>query len=366
MSILSKIISWISTRDDLQRQVGKAILFAALFNVVFGTAFYIVEHGVQNTLTLSDSLWWAMVTMTTVGYGDFYAQTNIGRYLISYPCMLGGIGIIGYLVGTLVESVIDRASKRKKGLMSIKERNHILICHCPSIEKVMQLVSQLRAHPKYQSRVFVLVSDKFGELPEELKSARIKFVKGNPSREDILLKANVKECEGVFVLAEDPIKAESDAQTFAVGAIIEMIEREINRPIKVIVEMVSKANKKMMCRANTDGIVSQEGITDCLLVQEYLYPGIQEVFQQIISNTVGSQFYILSTKLQGRQIADIQMSVLKHPVNLQVIGIIKNGTHILNPSKTLYIEADDKLILLADNSGDFAEIEEDLLQKSKP
>ena len=365
MSILSKIVLWFAKRNAIQRHVGKAIALAILFNFIFGLAFYLVEHDVQQGLTMSDAIWWAMVTMTTVGYGDYYAQTTLGRYFISYPCMLVGIGIIGFLVGTLAESMLERVSKRKRGLVQIKDKNHILICNCPGIEKIIQLVNELRAHPKYKSRTFILVTDAFQELPDELKTIKIKFVKGNPCREDILMMANITACEGVFVLANNPSKPESDAQTFAVGAIIEMIEKETGRAIKVVVELISKTNLKMMRRADTDGIVSQEGITDCLLVQEFLYPGIYEIFQQLISNAVGSQFYIVNTKLYGYIVSDIQVAVLEHPENLQVIGIIKNGRYILNPPKTMCIEEEDKLIVLADKISDFKTIEDDLLIKKK-
>ena len=83
------------------------LIVAVLLNVVLGVLFYVAERGVQEGLTLVDSIWWAMVTMTTVGYGDFYAKTFIGRFLISYPCMLLGIGVFGYLVGIVANSLLN-------------------------------------------------------------------------------------------------------------------------------------------------------------------------------------------------------------------------------------------------------------------
>ncbi|KAA9022042.1 ion transporter [Niallia endozanthoxylica] len=47
-----------------------------------------------------DALWWAIVTMTTVGYGDLYPETTVGR-IIASVLMLTGIGIIGLITGTV-------------------------------------------------------------------------------------------------------------------------------------------------------------------------------------------------------------------------------------------------------------------------
>ncbi|WP_168122340.1 potassium channel family protein [Paenibacillus sp. HB172176] len=55
----------------------------------------------------SDALWWAIVTMTTVGYGDLSPETTIGR-IIASVLMLSGIGIIGIITGT-VASIFTRS-----------------------------------------------------------------------------------------------------------------------------------------------------------------------------------------------------------------------------------------------------------------
>jgi len=99
------------------------------------------------------------------------------------------------------------------------------------------------------------------------------------------------------------------------------------------------------------------------MAQEFVSPGVHDVIQQIISNTVGSEIYIFTTRLQGRKVYDIQVALLEHRANLQVIGIIKQGEQILNPPKTMMIEKGDKLIILAESVKDFQSIEEDILNK---
>ena len=367
MSIIIKIAKFYKRfvkHQVVSVKIFRAILLAISLNLLFGTAFYLVEGRASGELTLWDSIWWAMVTMTTVGYGDYYANTIIGRFFISYPCMLIGIGIIGYLVAAVAESVLEKGSRKRRGLMTISDRDHIVICHCPGPDKILQLVAELKAGKDYDRRSFVVVTDRFTEIPEEFQDRDIKFVKGDPTREDILIRANIAACAGIFILAVDPSDPASDAKTFAIGTIVQMMKKEKGLSAKVILELVSKENLKMLKRTHADGIVFSEGITDCLLVQEFLYPGVHDIIHQIISNTAGSQFYIVDTRLQGRKISDIQVAVLKHPANLQVIGIIKEEKQILNPPKTMVIDKGDKLIMLAESYKDLQSIEEDILSKS--
>jgi voltage-gated potassium channel len=364
MYLLKTLYKWLSERKIIQVSILKALAVGVIFNLLFGIGFYFAERGTQAGLTLWDSIWWAMVTMTTVGYGDYSAVTPTGRFLISYPCMVLGIGIIGYLIGVVAESMLERVSKKKRGLMDISERNHILICNCPAIPKVLLLVKEIRANPEYEARAFVVISDGFNEMPEEFKARRIQFVKGDPTREEILMKANVTACAGVFILAEDPKNATSDEKTFAIGTIIEMLKKENNLSLKVVVELVSKDNLKMMKRSNVDGIVTPDGITDCLMAQEFVSPGVHDIIQQIISNTIGNQIYIFETRLRNHKVSDIQVAVLKHPASMQVIGIVKQEKQILNPPKNMLIEKGDKLIMLAESAEDFRSIEDDVLKNN--
>jgi Trk K+ transport system NAD-binding subunit len=88
---------------------------------------------------------------------------------------------------------------------------------------------------------------------------------------------------------------------------------------------------------------------------------VHDIIHQIITNTVGSQFYIFDTRLDGYHVADVQMAVLKHPSNLQIIGICREGKSLLNPSKKERLQKDDKLIMLAEKPSDFRSVEEDII-----
>lgn len=363
MNVFVRILKLILPSRGLARgQLLKIVLFALVLNVIFGIAFFFVERGAnEDVKTIWDAIWWSMVTMTTVGYGDLYAKTFVGRFFISYPCMIIGIGIIGYLVGSIAEMILENISKRRKGLMHITDKNHVIVCNCPQIEKVLRLVDELRSDRAGRSRSVVVISDKMEEIPEIFEKNEILFVRGDPTKEEVLHRANVLECAGVFVLAEDPSRADSDHKTFAVGTIIELLGKERGVPIKVVVELVSKENLRMMRKTSVDGIVSAEGIIDCLMAQEYLDPGINEVVHQLLSNKTGSEFYTFETRLDGYSIAEIQKAVVSHPTNIQVIGVIRGDEYSMNPAKDLKLEKGDKLVILANDRSDFQKLEDDIL-----
>jgi voltage-gated potassium channel len=75
--------------------------------------FHSFEFGPNpNVANLWDSFWWAMVTVTTVGYGDIYPVTSGGR-LIAIALMLVGIGTLGVFTATIAGYVVRGREKHE-------------------------------------------------------------------------------------------------------------------------------------------------------------------------------------------------------------------------------------------------------------
>ena len=89
MKILNNLLSLLSTVFNSRRL--RTILGALIFFVLlFGYIFYLTEDNVKS---FGDGIWWALVTVTTVGYGDITPATNLGRFVAS-ALMFLGLGLI--------------------------------------------------------------------------------------------------------------------------------------------------------------------------------------------------------------------------------------------------------------------------------
>ena len=94
----------------------------ALLTVVF-LVFCVLEFGSlavlsaeksspsANITNASDAIWWAYVTITTVGYGDQFPVTNAGR-LVGVLVMTAGVGLFGTLSGFLANTFLTPAKKK--------------------------------------------------------------------------------------------------------------------------------------------------------------------------------------------------------------------------------------------------------------
>jgi len=104
----------------LQRVAGNALRGRVVTYVVASSgllvsigalAMYDAEKGAPEASirSFADALWWAVVTITTVGYGDFAPVTGLGR-VIAFGLMLGGIALLGIVTATLASWLVDRVS----------------------------------------------------------------------------------------------------------------------------------------------------------------------------------------------------------------------------------------------------------------
>lgn len=87
-----------------------------------------------NIERFSTALWWAVTTVTTVGYGDHYPVSTQGR-LVAGVLMLCGIGLIGVVTASVASYVVDRVSEQDE---SVEQRTH------RTVEELVTEVQALR------------------------------------------------------------------------------------------------------------------------------------------------------------------------------------------------------------------------------
>ena len=80
---------------------GRACLYLLVTTVVVGGAFFSL---VEQDADWIDGMWWAIVTLTTVGYGDFAPDSIAGRWVAMFV-MAGGLGSVAILTGLLADEI---------------------------------------------------------------------------------------------------------------------------------------------------------------------------------------------------------------------------------------------------------------------
>ena len=88
-----------------------AITISLITIIGGGIAFTDIEKA-QHVSTF-DGIWWATVTITTVGYGDFFPKTDGGR-ILGIGVMVIGISMIGVVTASLAQTIIRRESSRSQ------------------------------------------------------------------------------------------------------------------------------------------------------------------------------------------------------------------------------------------------------------
>jgi voltage-gated potassium channel len=90
-----------------------AILITLLIVIFSSISILIVEKSPDSNITTAeDAIWWALVTVTTVGYGDKYPVTTEGR-LIAVILMFTGVGLFGVFTGYISSLFVNNRKEEK-------------------------------------------------------------------------------------------------------------------------------------------------------------------------------------------------------------------------------------------------------------
>jgi len=97
------------------RRIGVFLFFVVLAQVVLGYLMVVIESGHPDTQfqTVGQGVYWALVTMTTVGYGDFVPQTVLGQVLAAVVMLLG-FGIIAIPTGIVTVETMQQVRQDQR------------------------------------------------------------------------------------------------------------------------------------------------------------------------------------------------------------------------------------------------------------
>lgn len=140
-----------------------AVAFLIVLLLEFGSiAVLRAEQGAPeaNIVTAVDAIWWVIVTVATVGYGDKYPVTDIGR-IIGVFVILTGVGLFGVLTGYLANSFLGSGNRDKAEQPAQGEA-----------ATAVQLVETIQALQDRQARIATEINAKLEALEALVQAER--------------------------------------------------------------------------------------------------------------------------------------------------------------------------------------------------
>ena len=206
-------------------------LWFSLFILAGAVIILLLEAGEENSsfTNLFQALWFTVVTITTVGYGDISPSGPLSQTWAMVE-MLAGIGLVGVITGSVASVLVEGNRKRALGLAPLKHiRNHIVVCGWKKDIRNI-LLGILAANRWLIARDLVVVTNRSPNEVEELTRERrlrgLHFVFGSHTDRAVLEMARVNEARRVVILADESaqgIRRDPDSRTVLSATVVEAV-----------------------------------------------------------------------------------------------------------------------------------------------
>lgn len=322
-------------------------------NIVLGLAVYLVlvytlveVEKVSNQTSinsLSNAIWYSLVTLTTVGYGDMFPMTLYGR-IIGYIFVFSSMVFYGLLIGSFSTFVITLRENRKLGYSGTNFTDHAIIIGWNEFGKLV--TDQLLGVGK---KVAIVLNSKVDIefIHEQYETKNIFALYTDFKNYEMLNKVNIDQSSIVFVNMND----DSEKLVY----ILNLKKRHPN--LDYVVTLENGDLKDTFLSAGVTNTISRHEIASKLLASYMFEPDVaaySESFMSIAKNDSDydiKQFLVTpNNPYAGKAYQDVFFD-LKQKYNSVLIGITKrdkfgNRRLIKNPLGDLNVAPGDYLILI--------------------
>ncbi len=233
-------------------------IIVSIILLVFASAilFQILEKVGQSPIneirSFMDAIWWAIVTITTVGYGDIVPTTFPGR-ILGIVLIFVGFTLFSLLTGLIASLMVEDKLKGARGVKPIKERGHIMVCGWNETAAAMLTAFSERNIDDTIVLIGEFKPEFFSEQEAKYPNLVLKFVRGDYSQKEILERANISKAQHVIVIADEnlPRQTADDRSVIAANAI-----RFCAPSVTLTIQLLNAMNKGHLDTARVDNIVS--------------------------------------------------------------------------------------------------------------
>lgn len=321
------------------------LVIASLITVLVFTALMLIiflsEQKTNSAInTLFDAIWYTLVTITTVGYGDITPRSILGR-TSAMILLLAGVALFGALSGKFASFLFDRQQKKDRGLLKMnKIKNHFLICGWkPNFERILEGI--LLANPEIPPEKIILLNNSSQNEMEKIKAdsrfKNINYIHGDFTDEDTLLKSQIKTAERTLILADNSenfSSLETDSRT--VLAVITI--KNLNPKIYCVAEIIDSKFEKHLSLAHCDEIILSADYGQNLLIQASSGKGMSHILRELISEESDSGILIcdIPQKFVGNNYGEFRLSLKTSDI---LIGLLENTGNFYSRRQEALAEA---------------------------
>ena len=287
ISIKEKIREIISNISDYYQMLAhtnlpRVAMLMMLALLIGGAAIMVVEGQTGTFSNFFSSIWWVLVTMTTVGYGDMVPITPVGR-VVATVIILAGVILISTFTATVSSIFVAAKIREGKGLQQIKYKDHIVVCGAGFIAS--QMFTALIGMRDRPNQKMVLIDEiptgKVDELLSFFEPLKLKFVRGDWTHEEVLKRAKVMDARMVIILPDDKMddRLKMDEKTILATLTV----KGLNPKVRLIAQIMQRENRVFLQRAKADEVLVSDDYTGFLLATNMITTGVPEMIGEMLS-----------------------------------------------------------------------------------
>ncbi|NOR45409.1 MAG: hypothetical protein GQ534_07465 [Candidatus Delongbacteria bacterium] len=263
-------------REFRKSDLMMVVTLTVLVLVLSGILFIIFEDGIN---TIFEALYFSVVTISTVGYGDITPKSAEGRIIVMGLIFFGMI-FISIFTAIISSILIAKKIKDGQGMGRIKFKKHVILCGWNwSVEGIIKILTETA------SSEIVLINDleaqQLNSIIEKYPDANIQFIKGDFADINVLERANVISAQGVIIVPDISLASSQGADEKTVFAT--MTIKSISEKIKVYTQLNRTETIPYIERAKVDDYFISSQTVPYFLSTNIVSPGLNNVIWELLS-----------------------------------------------------------------------------------
>jgi len=284
-------------------------------------------------LSFFEAFYLTIVTITTVGYGDYAPRTFYGR-IFTVGLIIAGVGIALYALTGMIESVLEGRLREAFGITRVRKnvakmKMHVIICGGGRTGSIV--TDEL----KDESVDFVVIEHN-PEVVKELRKREIPVVEGDATTDATLREAGVERASGLV----STLPSDSDNVFLCITA------KELNKDLEIVTRASSKEAAKRLYSIGVKKVVIVEEIGGRRLARSLTKPAIVD-FIDFATKTGDASLESLKVepgaKIANKKVKDVR---LKERIGASIVAIIREGKVIASIGPEDEIKEGDTIVVI--------------------